>query len=293
MTNRKQARFFTLALLAASLALPSMAQLHNPNGLAVDSHGRLWIANNGANSVLKVNASTGQVLQRITDGLDGPSRLAFDSLGNLYVANTTGNTITEYDTAYTNSGAGPGTLIRTISGSFIQGPLGVAVDAYGDVYIANGGANNVVAVNIDGGLVETITADKSGFSFTSPGALAIYGQDLYLGLGPQPGENAVISYNVGEFLTGDPKEQVVFTNSVNTGPTGIAFDSAGNVYVSDLFSGTWAQYNPSGVFQFAVTSGFPEGIAWDPATGYIYVTNSSANNIGVFTTSGTPVTTLF
>jgi DNA-binding beta-propeller fold protein YncE len=288
VTNIKQTRFFSLTLLAASLALPAMAQLHNPNGLAVDSRGHLWIANNGANSVLKVNASTGQILQRITDGLDGPSRLSFDSLGNLYVANTSGNTITEYDTAYTNSGPGPGTLTRTISGSFIQRPLGVAVDAYGDVYIANNGANNVVAVNIDGGLVETLTVDNSGFSFTAPGALAIYGQDLYLGLGPGSGENAVIAYNVGEFLTGDPKEQVVFTNASYTGPTGITFDSAGNAYVSDLYSGTWAQYNSSGVLQFVVSSPSPEGIAWDPATGYIYVTNSAANNISVFTTSGAP-----
>jgi DNA-binding beta-propeller fold protein YncE len=131
------------------------------------------------------------------------------------------------------------------------------------------------------------------FLFTAPGALAINGQDLYLGLGPGSGENAVISYNVGEFLTGYPKEQVVFTNSINTGPTGITFDSAGNVYVSDLYSGTWAQYNSSGVFQFAVTSGYPEGIAWDKATGYIYVTNAQANNVNVFTTSGSVVTTLF
>jgi sugar lactone lactonase YvrE len=243
--------------------------------------------------VLKINASTGQILQAITAGVSGPSRLAFDTLGNLYVANTTANTITEYDTVYTNTGPGPGTLIRTISGSFIQRPNGVAVDAYGDVYISNGGTNSVVAVNVDGGLVETLTVDNSGFSFTAPGPLAIHGQDLYLGLGPQPGENAVISYNVGEFLTSNPKERVVYTNSVNTGPTGIAFDSAGNVYVSDVYSGSWVQYNSSGAFQFAVTSGYAEGIAWDASTGYIYVTDGVANNIGVFTTAGAPVTTLF
>jgi DNA-binding beta-propeller fold protein YncE len=293
MTNIKHTKFFSLTFLAASLALPAMAQLHNPNGLAVDSRDRLWIANNGANSVLKVDPCTGQILQKITDGLDGPSRLAFDSLGHLYVANANGNTITEYDTAYTRSGPGPGTLIRTISGSFIQRPLGVAVDAYGDVYIANNGANNVVVVNIDGGLVETLTADNSGFSFSAPGALAIHGLDLYLGLGPGFGENAVISYNVGEFLTNNPKERVVFTSSTYTGPTGVAFDNAGNVYVADLYSGTWTRYNSSGVLQLEVSAPSPEGIAWDSATGYLYVTNSSANNIGVFTTSGSPVSTLF
>jgi DNA-binding beta-propeller fold protein YncE len=147
MTNIKQARFLTLTLLAASVALPAMAQLNNLNGLAFDSRGRLWIANNNDNNVLKVNATTGRILQRITDGVDGPTRLAFDSLDNLYVANTNANTITEYDAA--------GSLVRTISGSYIQKPLGVAVDAYGDIYVANSATNNVVALNVDGGLVET------------------------------------------------------------------------------------------------------------------------------------------
>jgi sugar lactone lactonase YvrE len=278
MTNIKRTRFLCLALLAASVAVPAIAQLNNPQGLAFDSHGHLWIANAGANNVIEANARTGRVLMTITNGVSGPSRLAFDTLGNLYVANKTADTITEYDSA--------GTLIRTISGSFIQGPNGVAVDAYGDVYIANSGTNDVVAVNVDGGLVETLTTDKSGFSFSAPGALAIYGQDLYLGLGPQPGENAVISYNVGEFLTGDPKEQVVFTSSIYTGPTGIAFDNAGNVYVSDLYSGSLAAYNSSGVLQFAVNSGYATGVAWDKTNGCVYVTDAVANKINVFTSSG-------
>jgi hypothetical protein len=50
-------------------------------------------------------------------------------------------------------------------------------------------------------LVETLTKDKSAFPFTSAGPLAIHGRDIYAGFGPQPGTNAVISYNVGEFLT--------------------------------------------------------------------------------------------
>ncbi|MGA2592000.1 MAG: NHL repeat-containing protein [Bryobacteraceae bacterium] len=285
MKNLKLANFVGLTVAAATMCLPALAQLNNPQGLAFDRAGHLLIANSGANNVLRVNATTGQIVQRITSGVSGPSHLAFDSLGNLYVTNKTANTVTEYDAA--------GTLTRTISGSFIQGPTGVAVDAYGDVYIANNSANNVVAVNVDGGLMETLTADKSGFAFTAPGALAIYGQDLYVGLGPGSGENAVIGYNVGEFLTGDPSEKVFCTNSINTGPTGIAFDSSGNIYVSDLYSGSWSLYSPSGVFQFAVSSGYATGIAWDKTTGYIYVTDAVANNINVFTTAGAPVTTLF
>ena len=43
---------------------------------------------------------------------------------------------------------------------------------------------------------------------------------------------------MGEFLTGDPQEITVYNDNVNTGPTGAAFDSKGNVYISEYYSGT-------------------------------------------------------
>jgi hypothetical protein len=93
-----------------------------------------------------------------------------------------------------------------------------AIDAYGDVYISGNTSDNVVAPNIGGGLVETLTKDTSGFPFTSAGAMAIHGKDIYVGFGPQPGKNAVISFNVGEFLTGDPQEMTVYNDNVKRAP---------------------------------------------------------------------------
>jgi sugar lactone lactonase YvrE len=280
--------FFNPVLLATLFALPFSAQagtLNNPQGLAFDSQGHLWIANQNDNNVIEATATgTGSVISTVTDGINGPSRLAFDSLGNLYVANTNGNTVTEYNSA--------GTLIRTISGSFIDQPLGLAVDAFGDVYIANNGLNNVIAVNISGNVIETLTEDNSGIEFNAPGAIGINGEDIYIGLGGS-GLDGVIRYNGGEFLTGNPAEQVIYTNSVNTGPTGIAFDNSGNVYVSDLYSGTWVQYNSAGVLQRSVNSGYSTGIAWDNKNHYVYVTNAVENEINYYTRTGTLKGTLF
>lgn len=211
-----------LATLALCLSLTANAQLNNPNGLAFDSHGNLWVANYGANQVLELNPSNGNVINTITNGLNGPTRLAFDTLGNLWVANSTGSTITGYNKNLQ--------LFSTYSESAGSAPLGVAVDAYGDTYIANNQANDIVALNVGfGRLVETLTQDNSGFPFASPGALAIHGRDIYAGFGPGSSENAVISYNVGEFLTDDPAEIIQYNDNVNTGPTGIAFDSQNNV----------------------------------------------------------------
>ena len=57
----------------------------------------------------------------------------------------------------------------------------------------------------------------------------------------------MISYNVGEFLTDDPAERSrLYNDNVNTGPTGIAFDSQSNVYISELYSGTAVEIRAQG-----------------------------------------------
>jgi sugar lactone lactonase YvrE len=268
---------FVLSLVAAS---PANAQLNGPQGLAFDTKGNLWVANSNASQVLELNPSNGKVLHKITKGVSSPSRLAFDSLGNLWVVNGGNGTITGYNKNLQ--------LFSTYQDA--SGPLGVAVDGNGDIYIANNKANDIVALNVGfGRLVETLTQDNSGFPFTAPGALAIKGENLYAGFGPDGSENAVISYNAGEFLTGDPAEITVYGDNVNNGPTGIAVDSQGNVYVSCLYSGTAVKYKlgkgskPVLVISRGING--PGGIAVDKR-GNIYVSNSGYNNITVYNPPG-------
>ena len=272
--------------LGVCLSVAAHAQLSKPSGIAFDSSGNLWVANNGANQVLELNPANGAVLNTITEGLNSPSRLAF-AFGKLYVTNLGGNNVTVYNPATL-------ALVQTISSSAISRPLALAVDTYGDVYVGNNSANNVIALNIAGGLVETLTADNSGFQFSAPGALAIFGKNIYAGFGGG-GKNAVISYNVGEFLTHDPQEVTEYNDNVNTGPTGVAFDSEGNVYISEYYSGTAVKYAPgrgrTPLLVINQGTGGCEGIALDKS-GNIYVSNSSLNNITVYNPSGTLINTL-
>jgi len=285
-TQRVLARCFTLSL-GLGLALTANAQLNNPNGIALDSSGNLWVANSGANQVLELDPANGVVLNTITEAISSPTRLAFSG-DDLYVTNIGNNTVTVYSMLTL-------TLEKTISNAAINRPMGVAVDAYGDVYIADNSANNVIALNIGGGLVETLTKDTSGYQFDAPGALAIHGQNIYAGFGPGSGENAVISFNVGEFLTGDPLAIRVYNDNVNTGPTGVAFDNSGDVWISEFYSGTAVKYAPSSskkpVLVISQDVGGPEGIALD-SSGNVYVSNSSLNTITVYNSSGTLINTL-
>ena len=281
-----------LGALALCLSLTANAQLNNPNGLAFDSAGHLWVANAGANNVLELNATTGAVLNTITKGVNDPTRLFFVG-SDLYVQNTTGNNITIYSSLGTRGAKLAGTINIPPTASR---SLGAAVDAYGDVYVSGGTSNSVIALNIGGDLVETLTQDKNGFPFTASGPLAIYGQKIYIGFGSGDSEDAVISYNVGEFLTGDPQEITVYNDNVNTGPTGAAFDSKGNLYISEYYSGTAVKYAPGkGTTPLLVINqgtGYCEGIALDKS-GNIYVSNSGLNDITVYGPSGgAPIRTL-
>lgn len=276
-------RISILGALALCLSLTANAQLNNPNNLVLDSSGNLWVANYGASNVVELLKNSHWALgNTITNGVNAPTRMFFVG-SDLYVVNTGGNSITVYDDLST-----PGaTLVQTIEiGAHVSRSLGAVLDAYGDLYVSGSDTNNIVALNIGGGLIENLTQDKSGFPFNAPGPLAINGQNLYVGFGPGDSPNAVISYNVGEFLTGDPEEIVKYNDGVDTGPTGIAFDSSGNVYIAEYYSSTWVKYAPNnGTVPVCVVSSHvhgPEGIAI-ARNGRIYVSNSAANNITWYT----------
>jgi streptogramin lyase len=288
----------TLAGLVLLFSLPASAQFNNPNGILFDNEGHLWLANSGDNNVLELSISncTATILNTITNGVSSPTRLAFDNSGDLWVANLGNNSITVYNKLGTKGG----NLLKTITSSSIQRPLGLAVDVYGDFYVADNSSNTVVAFNINGRLVETLSQDDSGFPFLAPGVLVIHGRDIYGGFGPcsearskSSCDNAVISYNVGEFLTSNPEEITVYSYPNQTGPTGVAFDKKGNVYVSYYTTPSWVKYNASGQFVMEVQNGVngPEGIQLD-SSGNVYVPNSNSNNITKYSSSGTLTCTI-
>jgi YVTN family beta-propeller protein len=262
------------------------AQLNGPQGIIFDAGGKLWVANSATNQVQQLDPSTGAVLATITAGLNGPTRLAFGPFGYLFVANTTGNTVTVYDSKLNQIGR------KTIA-SKLSRPTGVAVDDYGDVFVSNNATNNIAVFNVDGNLVETLAQDNSGFAFSAPGALVVRKTELFISIGPTAGKNAVNAYNPGEFLTHNPKARGEFTDFVNTGPTGIAFDASGNAYVSDYYSNSWVKFSPSGKLLMAVTTNVaqPQGIAVDQE-GNVFVANSSTNTITVYNSQGVLLRTL-
>lgn len=260
--------------------------LNQPNGLIFDSDGNLYVANAGTNQILIYDA---QLVQKtsltISAGLDFPVRLAFDGFGDLYVANFKNDSITVYDPNLHQ-------IVNKTIAQHLHSPLGVAVDAYGDVFAANNGSNTIAVFNVDGNYVWGLHQDVDGRQFSAPGALAIGGTNLFVGTGPTVGHDYVTSYNVGEFLTLRPRQIFTFSNQMS-GPTGIAFDRRGNVYVSDFYSSVATKYNPVGQVLLTISNAIdhPEGIAVD-AHGNIYVSSPFANTVTVYDPSGNLIHTI-
>ena len=131
------------------------AELNYPNGVAVDSAGNLYIADEFNQRIRKVS---GGIITTVAgngswgysgDGgpatsaqLHGPTDVAVDSAGNLYIADSTNEVIREVSGGIITTVAGDGTGgyngddIPPTSAELLN-PWGVAVDSAGNLYIAD------------------------------------------------------------------------------------------------------------------------------------------------------------
>jgi len=137
------------------------ATLTWPIGIALDTSGNLYIADEGNNVIRKVTFSNGvgtitTVAGNGTQGYDGddglatsaelsgPAGVAVDTAGNLYIADTNNNAIREVTAAsgIISTLAGDGTAGYLGDGGLatsaeLSAPGGVAVDASGNIYISD------------------------------------------------------------------------------------------------------------------------------------------------------------
>ena len=147
------------------------AELNNPEGIAVDDSGQLFIPDPVDNRVREVNLATGIITTVAGDGgegyggdggpataaeLDFPDAVAVDASGQLFIADSSNQCVREV-----NLFSGVITTVATGLGY----PSSVAVDNSGDVFIADTGNNCVREVNLASGLIATIAGNgAAGFS---------------------------------------------------------------------------------------------------------------------------------
>ncbi len=140
----------------------SEAQLSNPQDVAVDANGNLFIADTGNNVVREVSSGTitaiagdgspgyqGDNGPAVNARLNSPGAVVLDAAGDLYIADTSNNMIRRVDgTGIISKIAGTRTPGYTGDGGVptaarLNYPSAVALDATADVYIADN-VNNVI-----------------------------------------------------------------------------------------------------------------------------------------------------
>jgi len=140
----------------------TVAELNNPNGVATDGGGNLYIADATNNTVRKVTpaGTITTVAGNGTAGFSGdggaatsaalhdPAGVLVDSAGNLYIADSTNRRVRKVDTAG---------IITTVAGNGMTGfagdggdalsaaiaPFAIAVETAGNLYIGDGGSSRV------------------------------------------------------------------------------------------------------------------------------------------------------
>ncbi|HTW74975.1 MAG TPA: hypothetical protein VMD56_08680 [Steroidobacteraceae bacterium] len=131
----------------------SAASFNGPEGVAVDSAGNVYVADDGNNEIRKVTPAglvttlAGLGAQGDADGtgkaasFNGPEGVAVDSAGNVYVADYGNNEIRKITPAgvvTTLAGSGAqGDADGTGRAASFDGPEGVAVDSAGNVYVGD------------------------------------------------------------------------------------------------------------------------------------------------------------
>jgi sugar lactone lactonase YvrE len=258
--------FTTLAGLAGfcerSDGTGSSARFLDPEAVAVDANGTVYIGDTSSETVRKItsagvvttiadrntfaNASGGSVTS--AQGFS-PMGLALDASGNLYVAGIHYIfKITGAGTVTMIAGAGGyGSADGPTSTAQFSGLKAIAVDAGGDIYVADATFDTIRKVSATDNTVSTFagTPRKYGFTdgagtvalFNNPTGLAIDADgNLYVADTGNFTIRKITSAGVVSTLAGSHgnvgSADGTGTAALFYAPTGIAIDSGGNLYVS-------------------------------------------------------------
>jgi sugar lactone lactonase YvrE len=211
-------------------AAATLAQLNNPQGIAVDSSGNIYVADSGDHRI-RIISNTGSTTGTISpfagtgnrcnpsascgDGgaataanISNPWQIALDPSNDLFIVDAPANFVREVvaSTGNITTVAGNGTPDFTGDGgaatsATLNRPRGVAVDALGNVYVGDTGNQRVRS--LVGGIINTFAGGGNGYDTS------------------------------------------VATSAILGGPRGVALDSTGNLYIADAFNNRVREVTPS------------------------------------------------
>lgn len=213
------------------------AKIGGPLGITLDTLGNIYFADNQNHIIRKIDVSTNiiRTIAGTTSGFSGdggiatsaqlynPQDVRIDKHGNVYIADLWNNRIRKVDaagiiTTIAGGGTGVGDNGPATAAQLIS-PYGLALDDSGNVYIAETASsiitNRVRKVNVVTGIITTIAGN---------------GSSTYAGDG-------------------------VPATAVSMSPRQIAFDTSGQLYISDLGNNRIYRIDHSGILHLVAGNG--------------------------------------
>jgi sugar lactone lactonase YvrE len=292
------------------------ARFNGPFGVAVDAAGNLYVADAGNHRIRKISpAGAVSTLAGSTQGFaDGvgtaaqfnfPRGVAVDAAGTVYVADNANHRIRKITPAgavTTLAGSTNGFADGTGAAARFNSPSGVAVDAAGNVYVADLNNHRIRKIS-PAGAVTTLAGSTQGFADGVGTAAQFNGP---LGVVVDAAGNVYVADNANHRIRKITPAGAVTTLAGSTngfadgtgaaarfnGPSGVAVDAAGNLYVADAGNHRIRKISPAGAVSTLAGStqgfaggvgtaaqfSFPRGVAVD-AAGTVYVADNANHRI--------------
>jgi len=313
----------------------SAARFNHPWGVAVDGAGTVYVADESNHTIRAITSARVVTTLAGTAGANGstdgagsaarfssPEGVAVDGGGTVYVGDTGNNTIRRITPGgvVTTLAGTPGGADGTGSAARFAAPDGVAVDDAGTVYVADT-SNSTIRKITTAGVVTTLagavgqpgSTDGIGSAarFNNPQGVAVDSAGtVYVADTSNSTIRKVTSAGAVTTLAGTAGQTGSADGTGSAarfrGPSGVAVDAAGTVYVADRGNYTIRKITPTGEVttlaglagQGGISDGtgsearfgLASGIAADTA-GTVYVADTTSHTIRQITPAGV-VTTL-
>ncbi len=234
----------------------------DPEGIARDASGRIYVTNAPTNTVTVYAASANgnvppiAVIGGSKTRLANPNGIALDASSKIYVLSGAENRITVYPALASSTGILNEAPIAAIAGSKtrLDSPAGIALDSQGNIYVANDLGGPVVAGECyDKGTVTVYPAGSHGnvapiatisgaeTELAYPIGIALdSGGNIYVGNSDTANTSSYLKYEpsitvypAGSNGNTSPVATITGDNTDLGYPLSIALDSSGNIYAAD------------------------------------------------------------